>query len=1017
LDMFTNLGYMIKASRMALGATLAMLTVALIGLMWASPAWAGTITVSTNADEENDDNGRCSLREAIFNANGNESLSTGDCAGGTGEDTITFDVDSFDTPGSPATITLGSQLPIITDPAGLSIEGRTLDGEEVDITISGDNSVRVFEVANGAKLDLKNLTVADGVADGLAPLGAGLLNDRGTVTVSDSTFSGNNATDPLGPAGGGIFNDDGTLTVTDSTFSGNSVTGQGTPRGGGIFNSDNGTLTVTDSTLSENSATDPTGNTNATGGGIDNAGTLSVTSSTFSGNFTLSEDSTAVPPNPNETYGGGIHSSDGAQSSDFTVTVVNSTFSENSASDGGGIFSDDKAKLTNSTFSKNSATRSGGAAITAGPDQSSEIIVGNTIVANTTPGRNCFGLIVDGGYNIDDGTTCEFHASTSKSTDPKLDPGGLDDNGGPTQTIELQPTSPAIDQGDASGSDTDQRGEPRPHDFADIPNAPGIVTGSESDGSDIGAFEVQELTNRPPVANNDVYSTNEDAALNVAAPGVLSNDTDADGTPLSATLVSSPTHGSATLNADGSFTYTPAANYEGPDAFTYKASDGTAESPEARVEITVNAVNDAPTISDIADQRTNEDTATQDISFTIGDVETSAANLTLEGSSSDTTLVPNANVTFEGSGTDRTLKVTPAANQFGEATITVSVSDGEESTSDTFELVVISLNDAPSFTKGADQTKDEDAGAQSVLNWATNISAGPNESGQTVSFEVTNNTNPALFSTQPSVASNGTLTYTPAPDAFGMATVSVKITDNGGTDNGGVNESVVETFTITVNAVNDAPTVALSSGAQCLSDTSASGKLEFTVTDVDSPLNSLNLSGSSSNTTLIRNSNLINGGNGTNSANRTLTLSAVPKKSGTAIVTVRVSDATDSSTLLITVKVGTPNTETITGTNGADVIFGLGGQGTLSGAGGPDLVCGGNGNDTIKGGDGNDVLDGGRGDDGLNGGADDDRLLGNAGRDTLTGGTDADSFSGGSGTDQATDFNASEGDTKDSTIP
>jgi predicted outer membrane repeat protein len=233
------------------------------------------------------------------------------------------------------------------------------------------------------------------------------------------------------------------------------VFARGSPRGG-IFNSDNGTLTVTDSTLSENSATDPTGNTNATGGGIDNAGTLSVTSSTFSGNFTLSEDSTAVPPNPNETYGGGIYSSDGAQSSDFTVTVVNSTFSENSASDGGGIFSDDKARLTNSTFSENSATGSGGAAITVGPDQSSETIVKNTIVANTTPGRNCFGLIVDGGHNIDDGTTCEFHASTSKSTDPKLDPGGLDDNGGPTQTIELQPTNPAIDQRDASGSDTDQ---------------------------------------------------------------------------------------------------------------------------------------------------------------------------------------------------------------------------------------------------------------------------------------------------------------------------------------------------------------------------------------------------------------------------------------------------------------------------------------------------------------------------------------------------------------------------------
>ena len=186
------------------------------------------------------------------------------------------------------------------------------------------------------------------------------------------------------------------------------------------------------------------------------------------------------------------------------------------------------------------------------------------------------------------------------------------------------------------------------------------------------------------------------------------------------------------------------------------------------------------------------------------------------------------------------------------------------------------------------------------------------------------------------------------------------------------------------------------------------------MTDVDSPLNIHNLSGSSSNTTLIRDNNLITGGNGTNSANRTLNLSAVPKKSGTAIVTIRVSDGTDSCTLLLTVKVGTPNTETITGTNGADVIFGLSGWGTLSGAGGPDLVCGGNGNDAINGGDGNDVLDGARGDDVLNGGADDDRLLGKAGRDTLTDGTGKDSFFGGSGTDRATDFNAAQEDTKDS---
>ena len=90
------------------------------------------------------------------------------------------------------------------------------------------------------------------------------------------------------------------------------------------------------------------------------------------------------------------------------------------------------------------------------------------------------------------------------------------------------------------------------------------------------------------------YSTNEDTPLTVAAPGVLGNDTDVDGPTLTAVLVTGPAHGTLTLNADGSFTYTPAANYNGPDSFTYKANDGIADRNVATVTITVTAVNDAP---------------------------------------------------------------------------------------------------------------------------------------------------------------------------------------------------------------------------------------------------------------------------------------------------------------------------------------------------------------------------------------------------------------------------------------
>ena len=104
--------------------------------------------------------------------------------------------------------------------------------------------------------------------------------------------------------------------------------------------------------------------------------------------------------------------------------------------------------------------------------------------------------------------------------------------------------------------------------------------------------------NTAPVAVNDGYSVAEDGALTVPTIGVLANDTDADGNTLTVAAprpVSAPTNGSLTLNANGSFTYTPNADYFGSDSFTYRANDGTADSNLATVSITVTEVNDAPT--------------------------------------------------------------------------------------------------------------------------------------------------------------------------------------------------------------------------------------------------------------------------------------------------------------------------------------------------------------------------------------------------------------------------------------
>jgi VCBS repeat-containing protein len=100
--------------------------------------------------------------------------------------------------------------------------------------------------------------------------------------------------------------------------------------------------------------------------------------------------------------------------------------------------------------------------------------------------------------------------------------------------------------------------------------------------------------NSAPTAVNDSFTVDEDAVLSISAPGVLANDSDAEGDDLTVSLVSNVSNGSLTLNADGSFTYTPDADFNGSDSFTYTVNDGAGTSTVATVTLTVTAVNDAP---------------------------------------------------------------------------------------------------------------------------------------------------------------------------------------------------------------------------------------------------------------------------------------------------------------------------------------------------------------------------------------------------------------------------------------
>ncbi|HZP12129.1 MAG TPA: Ig-like domain-containing protein [Nevskiaceae bacterium] len=257
------------------------------------------------------------------------------------------------------------------------------------------------------------------------------------------------------------------------------------------------------------------------------------------------------------------------------------------------------------------------------------------------------------------------------------------------------------------------------------------------------------------------------------------------------------------------------------------------------------AGNTAPTLTQIANQAINEDTATGALAFTVGDAESSASSLTVSGSSSNTSLVPNPNIVFGGSGANRTVTVTPAADRSGSATITYTVNDGSTTTSKTFTLTVNPVNDAPTLNALSSLTIAQDAPQQTVQ--LAGIGAGPFETQALTVTATSSNTalipNPTVTYASPSAT--GAIKFTPVARQSGASTITVTVKDDGGTANGGV-DTVARQFTVTVTAasnhnpvaVNDAASVSQDSAETIINvranDTDADGDT-LTVTNVGAP--------------------------------------------------------------------------------------------------------------------------------------------------------------------------------------
>ena len=304
--------------------------------------------------------------------------------------------------------------------------------------------------------------------------------------------------------------------------------------------------------------------------------------------------------------------------------------------------------------------------------------------------------------------------------------------------------------------------------------------------------------NSLPVAEHDAYTVAEDGVLSLTAPGVLDGDTDADNDPLTASLVSQGSHGLVVLASDGSFVYTPNANFNGIDSFTYVANDGLANSNVATVTLTVSSVNDAPS-ADGQNVSTKENT-TLAISLSASDIEGDSLTYSIQSGPSSGTLA----------GSAPNLSYTPDPGFTGNDSFTFLVNDG----ADNSNLATVTLTVADNLPPTADSQSvnvDEDGSLAISLT-------GSDPDGSLIGYVLVGSpTSGNLSGTVPN------LTYTPEAEFNGLDSFTFKVND--GTDDSGV-----ATVSIDVTPVNDPP---VAFGQSLSTDEDTSAAITLAGSDID----------------------------------------------------------------------------------------------------------------------------------------------------------------------------------------
>jgi hypothetical protein len=449
---------------------------------------------------------------------------------------------------------------------------------------------------------------------------------------------------------------------------------------------------------------------------------------------------------------------------------------------------------------------------------------------------------------------------------------------------------------------------------------------SDGDGGFSSAATVTILVapvNDAPLGVNDAYTVSEDGVLDVPTPGVLLNDLDVDRDGLSAVLVSGPQHGSLTFNADGSFQYTPALNYNGPDGFTYRASDGVAQSGLVSVDLTVSAVNDAPTA--VADQATTDEdgSAAGNVLANDTDVDGAApANVDLVAGPT------RGSVTLDADGG---FLYVPLPNFFGTDRFTYVARDaaGEASAVTEVKVTVNEINDAPVIAGESIDTAHDTAVDGNVLVNDTDPDNEDGLLGNEDTLTATLLSGPASGTVV--LNADGRFTYSPSAGFSGTDSFRYQVSDG----RGGVGEGVAM-----INVAAGEPEPEPEASVQLEADSTQPGKTAL----------------------------LING------TARGELIAVVQASAGVEVyfgcASVGVFDPTgriivhgNGGNDVLFVGPGVQNAAWLYGDDGNDVVKLGHGGGIAFGGAGADLVSGGNGRDILVGGESSDLLVGNPGDD------------------------------------------------------